>query len=256
MQLALQIFEHEYEHSNKIQTVDIDGEIWFVASGVCASLDLANVGQALAGLDEDEKRLQKLEFGKQQRQLWLVSEPGLYALIFKSRKPEAKQFKRWITHEVIPSIRKFGGYASSSVPVFVRRYNDNWDRVTPGFFSVISELFIRLYGRFEQIGYRLPDFGPTGKEVRPDVSVGRLFATWLAENHPDKVANHQYYQHIFPNGLEVPVREYPNEMLVLFIEFVESNWLKKHAQRYLSERDPKALPYLSKLLPAPRKNLH
>ena len=86
--------------------VDESGEPWFVASDVCASLDLANVTNAVKRLDADELTLISIKG----RDVNAVNEPGLYSLVLGSKKPEAKAFKRWVTHEVLPSIRKQGGY--------------------------------------------------------------------------------------------------------------------------------------------------
>lgn len=87
-----------------------NGELWFVARDVCDVLDLENVTWALNGLDEDELTLEKLKSGGQAREMKLVSESGLYTLIFRSNKPEAKPFRRWVTKEVLPAIRKTGSY--------------------------------------------------------------------------------------------------------------------------------------------------
>lgn len=93
-----------------IRTLNIDGEPWFVASDVCKALGIANNRDAVARLDEDEKGVALTDTLGGVQNLTTVNEPGLYALVLSSRKPEAKAFKRWITHEVIPSIRKHGGY--------------------------------------------------------------------------------------------------------------------------------------------------
>lgn len=93
-----------------IRTLNIDGEPWFVASDVCKALGIANSRDAVARLDEDEKGVALTDTLGGVQNLTTVNEPGLYALVLSSRKPEAKAFKRWITHEVIPSIRKHGGY--------------------------------------------------------------------------------------------------------------------------------------------------
>lgn len=93
---------------NSIRTVLIGGEPWFVATDVCKILDHSNATAALERLDDDERS--KLNLGRQ-GDANIVNEPGLYALILGSRKPEAKVFKRWITHEVIPTIRKTGSYS-------------------------------------------------------------------------------------------------------------------------------------------------
>lgn len=90
---------------------DEAGEPWFVAKDVCDVLELSNVGQALARLDDDEKSSITLNDGTPGNpNKAIVSESGLYALVLASRKPEAHEFKRWVTHEVLPQIRKTGGY--------------------------------------------------------------------------------------------------------------------------------------------------
>ena len=104
-----------------------DGSPWWVASDACTMLDLENVGQAIASLDADEKLVMNhgelVRMGVFNRddlaitRLAFVSESGLYALIFKSRKPQAKAFKKWITSEVLPSIRKTGAYGTPKTPM-------------------------------------------------------------------------------------------------------------------------------------------
>lgn len=90
-----------------IRTIEMDGEPWFVAADICRALDIGNPSQAVTRLDEDEKSTLISNEGKTMN---IVSESGLYALVLSSRKPDAKAFKRWITHDVIPSIRKTGSY--------------------------------------------------------------------------------------------------------------------------------------------------
>ena len=94
-----------------IRTTTINGEPWFVAVDVCKALEIQNHKDAIGRLDEDEKTGVDLTdpHGRVQNTN-CVNEPGLYALVLGSRKPEAKAFKRWITHEVIPAIRKHGAY--------------------------------------------------------------------------------------------------------------------------------------------------
>lgn len=82
----------------------------FVAADVCAVLDLQNVSKALEGLDEDEKGVTLSDTPGGRQQMLCVSEGGLYHLIFKSRKAAAKRFRRWVTDEVLPEIRRTGGY--------------------------------------------------------------------------------------------------------------------------------------------------
>ena len=105
MENKLMIFENDA--FGKVRTLNLNGEPWFVAVDVCSVLDLSNPTIAVSRLDEDERA--KFNLGRQ-GDATIVNEPGLYTLVLGSRKPEAKAFKRWITHEVIPAIRKYGGY--------------------------------------------------------------------------------------------------------------------------------------------------
>lgn len=93
-----------------------DNEPWFVAKDVCDCLEINNSRQALSRLDSDEKNSVILNDGTQGNpEKSVVNEYGLYSLVLSSRKPEAKEFKRWITHEVLPSLRKYGTY-SMNIP--------------------------------------------------------------------------------------------------------------------------------------------
>lgn len=249
--MQLQIFKYqEKDHFDNLTTLEIDGEAWFVASEVCKVLDIKNSRDAVSRLEEDEKGVSALPTSSGIQEKLIVSESGLYALIFRSKKPEAKKFRQWITKEVIPAIRKTGVYGARNLttPNFVVRFNENWQRVEKGRFSVLSELFIRLYGQFEQLGYQIPDKSFDGKEIRPDVSVGRLFSSYLQEHHPESAEKYTTYLHQFPSGYEVEARQYDNKLLHLFIKFVDEVWIPEKAARYFETRDKVALDYLPKLL--------
>ncbi|MCG8291976.1 BRO-N domain-containing protein [Pseudomonas entomophila] len=102
----------------QVRTLLIGEQSWFVAADVCASLAIANVSLAVNGradretdgLDEDEKGIATVNTPSGAQEMLVVNESGLYALIFKSRKAEAKRFKKWVTAEVLPAIRKHGRY--------------------------------------------------------------------------------------------------------------------------------------------------
>lgn len=102
----LQIFNNA--EFGQIRTVTINNDPWFIASDICKALEITNTTQAVQRLDDDEKSM--LNIGLCGGATNCVNEYGLYNLVLASRKAEAKAFKRWITHEVIPSIRKNGGY--------------------------------------------------------------------------------------------------------------------------------------------------
>lgn len=110
MENNMQIYQSE--KFGEIRTLLIDGEPWFVAADVCKALEIGNPADAMRRLDADERTLVSIEGASNGLPVNAVNEPGLYTLILGSRKPEAKAFKRWITHEVIPAIRKHGAYIS------------------------------------------------------------------------------------------------------------------------------------------------
>lgn len=90
-----------------------DGETWFVAADVCRVLEIANPRNAYARLEEDEKGVRTMDTLGGLQEMMIVNEAGLYNLLFSSRKPQAKRFKRWVTHDVLPSLRKTGSYSLS-----------------------------------------------------------------------------------------------------------------------------------------------
>lgn len=246
IQQSLQVFETE-DHI-QFRTINRDGEPWFVLADVCRALEISNPSDAARRLDDDEKdALDTVDpIGRMQRST-IINESALYSLILTSRKEGAKRFKKWVTSEVLPSIRKTGGYGGK-MPAFIRRYNDNWDRVDAGYFSVISELTVRVLGRLENAGHIMADKAQDGTEIRPEGSVGRLFSEWMKVHHPEKSQEFSYYLHKTPETM-VEARQYPNALLPLFLDFVDLIWIPNHAERYFRPRDPAALPYLTKLLP-------
>ncbi len=93
-----------------VRMLVVDGEPWWLAVDAAAVLGIKNIHSSLALLDEDERGLHSMETPHGPQSVAIVSESGLYSLILRSRRPQAKAFKRWVTREVIPSIRKTGGY--------------------------------------------------------------------------------------------------------------------------------------------------
>lgn len=116
MNNKIEVFKNE--QFGEIRTALIENEPWFVAVDVCRALEIGNSSQAISRLDADEKMITLISNEGNKRgnpNMTVVNEPGLYTLILSSRKPEAKAFKRWITHDVIPMIRKTGGYMTDSL---------------------------------------------------------------------------------------------------------------------------------------------
>lgn len=112
----MQIFQNRA--FGAVRVVEHEGEPWFVAKDVCECLELTDVSKTISLLDDDEKGTNSIRTPGGKQDMLIVSEPGLYSLVLRSRKPEAKAFKRWIVHEVIPSIRRTGGYGALALPNF------------------------------------------------------------------------------------------------------------------------------------------
>lgn len=103
-----------FQNQHEIRTVVRDGEPWFVAKDICDILELTDVSQTVQSLDDDEKGTYSIRTLGGNQRMSVVSESGLYTLVFKSRKPEAKAFRKWVTSEVLPTIRKTGQYKAAT----------------------------------------------------------------------------------------------------------------------------------------------
>lgn len=172
-----QIFRYQ---DNDIRTVLIEGEPWWIATDVCTALDIKNVSDAVSRLDEDEKITIGITDGNRGNPNRLcVSEPGLWGLVMISQKPEAKEFKRWLKHDVIPSIRKTGSYSANqssnrheTLPFnksTIARCRANEELLPAGFWCCANEMYKEAMSvkglDAELIDAALPD-GSCGKKWR------------------------------------------------------------------------------------------
>lgn len=174
----------------QIRTIVKNDEVWFVARDICEILEHSQASKAVERLDDDEKLLGTIFLSGQNRETWLINESGLYSLILSSRKPEAKQFKRWVTHEVLPTIRKTGGFVANE-DMFIQTYLPHADDQTKLMFRATLETIRK---QNEQIAIMQPkakyfdalvdrnlltNFRDTAKELE----IGpRKFVEWLLEN--------------------------------------------------------------------------
>ncbi len=104
-----QLIQFSFEKNN-IRTTIVDGEPWFVAADVCVTLGIKNHRESVRHLDNDEKDVISNDTLGGKQQVTVINESGLYALVLRSRKPEARRFAKWVTSEVLPTIRKTGKY--------------------------------------------------------------------------------------------------------------------------------------------------
>lgn len=164
--MELQIFNHQ--DFGQIRAVEQDGEPWFVAADVCRALEHTNANMALDRLDEDEKS--KFGLGLPGGDTWCVNEPGLYSLVLGSRKPEAKAFKRWITHEVLPSIRKTGVYV---LPAVKQRglTTDDYLKAAAIVSGCRNERMPYVLGFLEQAGFSIPKIQNQREELSDELMI-------------------------------------------------------------------------------------
>ena len=162
MENNVQVFNND--EFGEVRTVMIHGEPWFVASDVCKVLEIGNPSQAFTRLDDDEKQITLIsnEGNRGNPNIVVINESGLYSLIVGSRKPEARAFKRWITHDVIPAIRKTGGYIADPEK-FINEY-----------FSALSEdtkrgFALDMYRETKRLGEQNRQLTATIEEQRPHV---------------------------------------------------------------------------------------
>lgn len=178
------------ENKQEMQTTFHKGEPWIVAADICQILDLPNVTKALYALDEDEKLTLPIVRAGQTREVNCVNESGLYNLIFKSRKREAKTFRKWVTSEVLPAIRKKGIYAMNN-----NRYADNFidARNIPYSSVLINDVPVRVIIIEETEYYSINDYhGAINSRTGANQSAKKLNALetlavkiWLFGNtHP------------------------------------------------------------------------
>ena len=107
--MKLEIFKNNEFGAVRV-LADERGEPWMVAKDVCDVLGLSDVSMSLKKLDDDEKLIQKIFVSGQYRNIWLINESGFFSLVLRSNKPQAKKIKKWVTGEILPAIRKHGGY--------------------------------------------------------------------------------------------------------------------------------------------------
>ncbi|MER8183325.1 Bro-N domain-containing protein [Kitasatospora sp. NPDC094015] len=170
---------------HEVRVVTIDGDPWWVARDVCAVLEIINPTRALDALDEDEKGLHSMKTLGGDQQVSVINEPGLYSLVLRSRKPQARAFKRWITHEVIPSIRRTGRYAVDE---------DQAPQVSPEtmqFFRLVARAAAEAFGAEARVAARRAEaavtaaVGANGRAIEGlDERISRLIETLEAGARP------------------------------------------------------------------------
>lgn len=220
MKSELKIFENE--KFGKVRSTMIGAEPWFVATDVCRALSIANSRGAVNRLEADEKADVGLTDGSQKRHMTAVNEAGLYSLILSSRKPEAKDFRRWITHEVLPTIRKTGGYVNNE-DQFVDTYLSHLDPNSKRLFHLTLEA---LKDANRQINELKPNAEYCCKVL---TAPGTLTMTQIATEYGKSAQEMNRILH------ELRVQRKVNNQWVLYRKYSDKGYTKDHT--YTKERD-------------------
>lgn len=254
--MDLQIFNYhskeDGEISNDIRTAKINGEIWFVGVDIARALGYKRATDTVRQqCKKGGTIIRSTPSSSGIQEMILINEPNVYRLIVKSKLPSAEKFESWVFNEVLPSIRKNGFYGHKNpqeLPNFILRYRENMQEIPNDYFSVISEMFVRLYSSLEKCGYVIPDTASNGKQIMPDISVGGGFAKFLRANDSEFFDKHKKHNHKFPDGRVVQANMYHIDALPIFIKYIHNEWIPERAEKYFKERDLNALQYLPKLL--------
>ena len=148
----LQIFNNE--EFGQIRTVEIDGKIYFVGKDITEVLGYANASKAITDhVDEEDKLNNESLSSLGQRGGWLINESGLYSLILSSKMPNAKRFKRWVTSEVLPALRKTGSYEMPNMSTEMKAI------------LMIDQKQVKMEQRMDRLEYDIPLYGSEADEL-------------------------------------------------------------------------------------------
>ncbi len=207
MENEIKIFESE--EFGKVRTVVKDGEPWFVLADICKVLEISNSRMVAGRLDTEELMSVKLTSGGQRREMTAVSESGLYAVILRSDKPQAKPFRKWVTSEILPTIRRTGGYVANE-DMFIENYLPFLEEPYQGLFRLqmmaINQLNERIrhdqplveFANQVSNSENLIDMNAMAKlAIEENIPIGRnrLFR-WLRENEILMSDNLPYQKYI------------------------------------------------------------
>ena len=188
--------EFSHQTFGTIRSCMKDGQPWFVAADVCKALNLPDTHKAVERLDLDEKGRNSIPTPGGSQTMTIVSEPGLYALVLGSRKPEAKAFRRWITHEVIPAIRKTGGYVADS-DAFIQSYLPFADESIKDLFRATLAVIDQQNRRIQQDAPKVL-FANSVSSSDDDISVGEMAK--ILSQHGVEFGRNRLFQQLRQDG--------------------------------------------------------
>ena len=253
------IFDYQSSQVRVIMRGDIP---WFVAKDVCEVLGLNNVSLAVngnektgdGGLDADEKDDIRIPdvIGRHQS-TWCVNESGLYHLIFKSRKEEAKTFRRWVTQEVLPAIRKTGAFGmGQQAPTHTLREKLH-DRLLANEQNIPAGTFTPGKVALRHFEALMDMLGGLDASAMPERSIAQHFARYAKEELHLPEEHRCKYSHVLPNGRVVQAWAYDRRYLPLFVQWLWTVYFPQHFPdyaRYRARRIGLSAPKARKRLPA------
>lgn len=202
-------------NGHELRIIEKDNEIWFVAKDVAEILGYPNAPKMTRNLEEDEKLMTTMWISGQNREVTLINEAGLYSAILRSRKPEAKQFKRWVTHEVIPSIRKHGAYMT---PETIEKALLNPDVIINLATKLKEEQEKRqqLEAKIEQ-DEPYTNFGKAVASSEASITIGS-FAKLLHDEHSIEIGRNRLFEWLRNNGYLIKSGREKNQPKQQYVE--------------------------------------
>lgn len=254
-QYSLALIKHEVNNSVIDQRF---GDGYINATALCQAADrewahyysTKQTKEFLAELSNDlgipmSEVTQSVRGGSGPQGTWVHPQVAIHLAQWLSPK-FAVQVSKWV-YDWISG--KGAPKAPAELPAHINRYIQNDAKVPPGYFSVLQETGINLFGPLHNVGFEVP------KGWVPDISVGRLFCAWLRDEHGVDTDSLPTYPHDYLDGRQIVFpKAYPDEYLAEFRRWFRTIWLPVHGVKYFKQKDPDSLVYLDRLpaLAAPK----
>jgi len=232
---------------------DGNDEPWWVAADVCKILDHSNVSMATNSLDEDEKGVRIVYTPGGPQPLLCVSESGVYSLIFKSRKAEAKAIRRWVTHEVLPAIRKTGMYAlGQQAPTLSKK--KLYDRLVAHEQLIPAGCFTPSSVAAKHLPALMDMLSGLDGAAMSEHSIAQRFARYAKEDLHIPEEHRRRYPHVLANGRVVQAWAYDRQYLPIFVQWLWGVYFPQHFpdyERYRARYIGLPAPNSRRRLPSP-----
>jgi prophage antirepressor-like protein len=174
----------KFEGEKSVRTVEIDGEPWFMAKDVCEILVIENARQAIQDFPKNEKGVSTIYTLRGKQEMNIINEPGVYRLIFQSRKPQAEAFKTWIFNVVLPAIRKTGAYA---LPEFKKQTEARLQDIEARQLKIESALSTDAAIRMGELKKFLDGEVVVTGQKYDKIEFFRLYALYDSKAYPDRI---------------------------------------------------------------------